>query len=256
MQDSTERFSSRVDNYVRYRPTYPAAVIDLLREKCGLNAASTVADVGSGTGILTRLLLATGAEVFAVEPNAAMRDAAEQGLRDQPRFHSIAGTAESTTLADHAIDIATAGQAFHWFDPLRARAEFLRILRADGWVAIVYNERSPLNSEFLTAYEQLLRKHAPEYDKVNSRRTDSDALNTFFSGERWRLEAFPNHQLLDYGALEGRLLSSSYAPEAGHPEHAPMIAGLREIFARCNRDGRVLFDYRTFVYYGRISSSS
>src|SRR5437899_1233764 len=134
--NSTERFTDRVADYVRFRPHYPPAVFAELRDRLGLGAGSSVADVGSGTGISARPLLEMGCTVFAVEPNAAMRSAAEQWLGDFPRFQSIAGTAEATTLAEHSVDAVVAAQAFHWFDAASARREFQRILKPRGWVAL------------------------------------------------------------------------------------------------------------------------
>jgi SAM-dependent methyltransferase len=251
MLSSTERFSSRVENYIRYRPSYPAHVLELLSVKCALAATSTVADIGSGTGILTELLLETGAEVFAVEPNREMRAAAERLLSDYGRFRSITGTAEATTLPGASVDLITASQAFHWFDVQKSRVELARILKPGGWVALIWNERPVEAGAFLDDYEALLRRHAAEYDRVTNMRADEAKIRDFF-GRRPESVVFSNRQILDYAGLEGRLMSSSYAPEPGHPEHAPMIAGLRDLFDRYNRAGKVVFPYRTLVYFGRL----
>ena len=251
MLNSTERFSSRVENYVKYRPSYPAAVLELLRVRCGLDATSTVADVGSGTGILTELLLETGAEVFAVEPNREMRAAAEKLLNDYGRFRSVEGTAEATTLQAACVDLITASQAFHWFDVQKSRRELGRILRPRGWAALIWNER-PLDAvPLLDEYDALLRRHAPDYDRVREMRADESKMRDFF-GRRPESAVFQNRQTFDYAGLEGRLMSSSYAPESGHPEHEPLIAGLRDLFDRHNRGGKVIFPYRTLVYFGRL----
>ena len=121
---TASRFNNRVENYIAYRPKYPAAVAEFLRNELGLSAASVVADVGSGTGILSELLLRAGCTVFGVEPNEAMREAAEELLQAYPNFKSVHGTAEATTLDDSSVDFVTAGQAFHWFDIEGARREF------------------------------------------------------------------------------------------------------------------------------------
>src|ERR1044071_6506461 len=131
--DATQRFSSRVDNYVRYRPSYPPAIIKLLNEECGLRTDSVIADIAFGTGIFTKLLLENGNKVFGVEPNADMRTAGESFLNKYPGFTSVAGTAEATTLADQSVNLVTAAQAAHWFDLPKARQEFIRITRAGGW---------------------------------------------------------------------------------------------------------------------------
>jgi SAM-dependent methyltransferase len=252
MLKSTERFSTRVENYIKYRPGYPPEVLELLRARCGLAATAVVADVGSGTGILTELLLETGAEVFAIEPNKEMREAAERLLGDYGRFRSVDGTAEATTLPQASVDLITASQAFHWFDVQKSRHELARILRPAGWVALIWNERPPEPGLFLSEYETLLRRHAAEYDRVTNMRVDEGRIRGFF-GRRPELATFPNRQVLDYAGLEGRLMSSSYAPEPGHPEYEPMIAGLRELFERHNRSGKVVLPYRTLVYFRQMA---
>lgn len=249
---STERFSSRVENYVKYRPSYPSAVIDLLRSSCGLSASSTVADIGSGTGLLTSLLLETGATVYAVEPNAGMRQAAESFLGGQPGFHSVVGTAEATTLPDSSVDLITASQAFHWFDIPRSKAEFSRILRPEGWVALIWNERTSESTPFLDGYEKVLQTYSPEYSEVGHKRADAEDRRRFFRNGEEQVFLTHNSQSFDLQGLIGRVLSSSYAPEAGDPNHAPMIAALEDLFAMTNVDGQVEFLYDTQVFYGRV----
>jgi ubiquinone/menaquinone biosynthesis C-methylase UbiE len=251
MLNSTERFSTRVENYIKYRPGYPAGVLDLMRERCGLGAASTVADVGSGTGILTELLLKAGAEVYAVEPNKEMREAAERLLRTYSRFHSVNGTAEATTLPDSGIDVITASQAFHWFDVQKSRRELSRILRRQGWVVLIWNERPVGAHAFLDEYDALLRKHAPDYDRVTNMRADEVKIRAFF-GAQPQFAELSYEQSFDFAGLEGRLMSSSYAPEKGNPQHEPMIEGLRTLFERHNQHGRVPFPYRTLVWFGQF----
>lgn len=248
--DSTLRFASRVDNYVRYRPGYPSEAIDLLRERCGLERGSTVADLGSGTGILTALLLDAGAQVFAVEPNSQMRAAAERLLGARPGFSSVVGTAEASTLEPRSVGLVVAGQAFHWFDPGRARREAMRILAAPGWAALIWNEAPEQPTPFLADYDALLRRHAPEYERVRALRAREPDIRQFFGG-RFERMAFANRQVFDFEGLEGRLMSSSYAPEPGEPRHEPMIAGLRQVFERYQEGGKVLFPYRTLVFFGQ-----
>lgn len=248
--DSTQRFSSRVDNYVKYRPSYPSEVIDLLRERCGLGRGSAVADLGAGTGILSALLLDAGAQVFAVEPNRGMRGAAEKLLAGRSGFVSVAGTAEASTLEAHSVELVVAGQAFHWFDPGRARREALRILAAGGWAALIWNERPEEPTPFLTDYEALLRRHAPEYERVQSLRAQQQGIGEFFGGAPQQA-VFANRQILDLEGLQGRLMSSSYAPEPGEPQHAALIAGLRQVFERHQQGGSVVFPYRTLVFFGQ-----
>lgn len=248
--DSTRRFSSRVDNYVRYRPSYPSEAIDLLRGKCGLRRGAAVADLGSGTGILTALLLDAGASVFAVEPNDEMRGAAQRLLGARAGFHSVAGTAEASTLEAHSVGLVVSAQAFHWFDPQRARQEALRILSAGGWAALIWNEPPERPTPLLADYEALLHRYAPEYERVKALRARDEGIDAFFGFTPQRA-TFPNRQVFDFQGLEGRLMSSSYAPEPGAPQHAPMTAGLRQLFERHQRGGQVVFPYRTLVYFGQ-----
>lgn len=251
MKVATERFTTRVDNYARYRPGYPSAAIDLLEARCGLCPDAVVADLGSGTGILTELLLERGARVLAVEPNEGMRRAAEARLAGEARFRSVNGTAEATTLAAVSVDLLVAGQAFHWFDGDRARREALRVLKAGKFAALLWNERPVELTPFLADYEALLRRHAPEYVEIVARRAEVPSMRRFFGGAM-ELETFPNQQTFDFEGLKGRLLSTSYAPEPGDTQYEPMIAGLHEVFERHERAGRVVFPYRTLVYFAAL----
>ncbi|HKI69168.1 MAG TPA: class I SAM-dependent methyltransferase [Verrucomicrobiae bacterium] len=252
MLDPTKRFSNRVENYVRYRPGYPDAIIDLLREACGLTRESIVADVGSGTGKLAELFLNSGNKVFGVEPNKEMRETGERLLKHFPDFISIEGTAESTTLPKQSADFITAGQAFHWFQSEPCRTEFSRILKPNGWVVIVWNDRQINTRPFLADYENLLRKFGTDYEKVNHRRVTENAAVEDFFRTKPRLRIFPNSQQFDFDGLKGRLLSSSYTPEAGQSKHNEMLTALKRIFDAHQSGGRVVFEYDTLVYYGRL----
>jgi SAM-dependent methyltransferase len=251
-KDSTQRFSSRVGNYVRYRPAYPSAVLELLKSECALTAASVIADIASGTGIFTRMLLENSNQVFGVEPNAEMRHAGEEYLRTYPQFTSVTGTAEATTLTAHSVDVITAAQAAHWFDREKARREFIRICRPGGWTVLLWNERRTGSTPFLRAYEQLLVEFGTDYQDVRSERT-TEQIETFFAPTRFQVCTFDYHQDFDYPALEGRLLSSSYTPQADDARHAPMLRELRRIFDAHRVNGRVTFEYDTRVYYGQLS---
>lgn len=258
--DSKQRFSSRVADYIRYRPGYPAAILDPLRDECGLAPQSGVADIGSGTGLLSRLFLDNGNVVYGVEPNSEMRAAGEQFLSSYPKFRSIAASAEATTLADASADFVVAGQAFHWFDPPAARTEFARILRpqgtcggsAGGWVAVVWNERRVETSALLRAYEELLRKYSTDYAQVSAQYPEDERMADFFGPGELRHRTFPNEQLFDFRGLRGRLLSSSYSPLREHPNHLPMLDELQRIFDAHQENGRVRIEYTTHIYYGRL----
>jgi SAM-dependent methyltransferase len=252
MRDSVERFCGRVQNYVRYRPGYPEDVLDLLRNRCGLADTSAVADIGSGPGVLSKLLLRTGCRVFGVEPNREMREAAESLLSDQPFFVSVEGTAEDTTLQDESVDLITAAQAFHWFDRARAGVEFRRIARPDTWLVILWNTRLTQETPFLAAYEELLKRHSGEYAQVDHRSVTHEAVVRFFAPASVESAAFPNRQQFDFAGLSGRLMSSSYSPARGEPAYDPMMEELRRIFDGYQNNGIVEFLYRTEVHFGKL----
>jgi len=250
MNDPTQRFTGRVENYARYRPSYPRAVLDLLEAECGLTSASVVADVGSGTGILSKLFLENGNRVIGIEPNEEMRTAGEKLLRDYPRFTSVAGTAEATTLDDACADFVTAGQALHWFDPERARTEFARILKSTGWVVLVWNLRRKDATSFLAAYEQLLETYRTDRGEVEFWRKSDEMASTFFGS--FEQKTFDNEQVLDLDGLKGRLLSVSYVPAEGESGSDDMIRQAEKIFDEHHSDGKVIVEYDTKVYYGRL----
>jgi SAM-dependent methyltransferase len=250
--NATSRFSGRVENYIRYRPGYPPEVLRALKAELGLTSGHIIADIASGTGIWTRTLLENGNPVFGVEPNAEMREAAERLLAEFPNFTSVAGTAETTTLADHSVDFVTAAQAAHWFDRERSRQEFARILKPGGWLVLMWNERLTDSTAFLRDYEDLLLTFGTDYQDVRHERT-TDEVNEFFDPAPFQQRVFPMLQEFDYAGLEGRLLSSSYAPGPEHPKHAPMLRELRRVFDERVVEGRVICEYKTRLYFGRLS---
>jgi SAM-dependent methyltransferase len=251
VKDATQRFSSRVENYVRYRPGYPPEVLELLKNECGLTPDSVIADIASGTGILTRMLAENGNRVFGVEPNDEMRRAGERLLESYSGFKSIAGTAEATTLPDHSVDIVTAAQAAHWFDREKARREFVRILKPGGWLVLPWNERRTDSTPFLREYEHLLLAYGTDYQEVRHERTTAEIAD-FFSPSPFRSSTLEMRQEVDYPGLEGRLLSSSYTPTSDHANYDAMLRELRRIFDAHQIDDRVSLDYNTLVYYGRL----
>jgi SAM-dependent methyltransferase len=248
----TARFSDRVENYVRYRPGYPREVLDLLRDECGLEPRHIIADIASGTGLFTRLLLGNGNFVFAVEPNAEMRAMGSHELKSYPRLTPVDGRAEESTLGSESVDFVTAAQAAHWFDLKRTRTEFARILKPEGWCVLIWNERRMTSTPFLREYEQLLLNYATDYQEVRHEQTTTAVIGGFFAPAICRERVFSLNQEFDYQGAEGRLLSSSYAPLEGHPKHAPMMEELQRIFREHAVDGKVVFEYDTRVFYGHL----
>ena len=251
MTNALTRFSSRAEAYAKYRPGYPPGVVETLRSECGLTTESVVADIGSGTGILTELLLKNGNRVIGIEPNDAMRVFAEERLKDYQQFESVDGSAESTALPDDSVDIIVAAQAFHWFDWKKTKQEFRRILKPNGWVVLVWNERLLDSTPFLRAYEELLLQYGTDYHEARHENV-AGKLTEFFAPDEFKLVNLNNFQYFDLAAFQGRVASASYTPEPGHPNFEAMAASLQRIFDEHNHDGTVTFEYDTRIYYGHL----
>ena len=242
-----------MEDYVRGRPGYPSEVLEALRAELGLVPAHVIADVGSGTGLLSRLLVDNGNVVYGVEPNRAMAVVAETELARSGRFHGVDGRAEATGLADASVDLVTAGQAFHWFSVSDARREFRRILRPGGGVALVWNLRQLDSTPFLREYEAFLHHWSTDYREVSAGYASAEALRAFFGPAGWREHRFDSRQEFDLEGLRGRLLSSSYTPKASDPRREQMLAALPALFAAHETGGRVAFEYDTRLFTGRLS---
>ena len=253
--DSKQRFSTRVADYVRYRPGYPNAVRDILRAECNLKAGHVIADIGSGTGFLSEVFLKNGNRVFGVEPNEEMRKAGEEYLASYDGFSSIEASAEATTLDDNSVDFVTTGQAFHWFEPNAARAEFTRILKPDGWVVVVWNERLTDTTPFLRDYEVLLREFGTDYAKVKESYPNEKHMRDFFGASPYNSHEVPNFQDFEFDGIAGRLRSSSFIPASDAPTYAPMMAELQRIFGENNQSGQIRLEYTTHIYFGRLAVS-
>jgi SAM-dependent methyltransferase len=229
-RDSVRRFDDRVDDYVRARPGYPPQVVELV-EGQGVPRGATVADVGSGTGKLSEVLLAAGHVVIGVEPNATMRAAARAQLGGQARFRQVDGRAEATGLPDASVDAIVAAQAFHWFDAPAARREFARVLRPGGLVALIWNDRRLEGCPLLADYDRLLAENCPEYGEALRRAPGEGVLAAFFAPSPMQERRFDNSQRLGWEDYRARALSASYVPRSG-PAHERFFAGLRESFDR------------------------
>ncbi|WP_022974815.1 class I SAM-dependent methyltransferase [Nevskia ramosa] len=248
----TERFGDRVDDYRRYRPGYPPALTRWLLDEAGLAPGDTVADIGSGTGLLSRDLLAAGLQVQAVEPNMAMRAAAEAELGSFSGFASVAGTAEATGLETASVRLLTAAQAFHWFVPLKARDEAQRVLAPGGAAALIWNVRR-LDGVFAIAYEDLLMRRCPDYAAGQPHQASIGEIGEFFGDATIREARFDYVQQFDFDGLKGRLLSSSYTPKADDPAREPLLTELRTIFDAHQQDGSVAFEYDCRAYLATMA---
>jgi ubiquinone/menaquinone biosynthesis C-methylase UbiE len=250
--DPTKRFSDRVDNYVKYRPTYPPEVLDYLKSKCELSADSLIADVGAGTGIFTKLLLDSDYKVFAVEPNQPMLDAAIEQLSGNKKFTPVSGTAGATTLPNHSIDMIVCAQAFHWFSNENTRVEFNRILKPNGKAALIWNNRAINTDQFSVEYDALLKNDSVDYNKVNHQNIKDIDFKVFFKDGKYIVKKFPNAQVFDEEGLIGRSFSSSYVPPQGSDKGNVFLKLLKELFDKYNEDGKITFHYQTEIYLGEV----
>jgi SAM-dependent methyltransferase len=250
--EPSERFTGRVESYRQFRPRYPDAVVGLLEAECALTASSTIADIAAGTGLLAEIFLARAYQVIAVEPNKEMRAACETLVERYPKLRCVAGTAEATGLPPHSFNLITVGQALHWFDLERTRTEFARILRPDGWCAVIYNERRLLGDDFHDGYERLLREFGIDYEVVRRQHLTLDQIQGFFAPGEMRRAVFLNAQFLTLEALEGRIISSSYMPKPGHTRYAAMRAAITNLFEKHQENERVRLGYDCSVSYGQL----
>lgn len=251
MDDSKLRFSNRTGNYVRYRPAYPVEIITFLKDTCGLTTGSAVADVGSGTGLLSELFLESGYRVFGVEPNKEMREAAEYRLGDQPGFESVASSAESTTLPQSSVDLVVAGNSFHWVDPGSARTEFSRVLKPGGRAAIVWNVPKESGDSLLESFQELLSRHrvregwASEPEDVY----ESTAA-AFFGAGSYERASFSSSQSLDLESFKGLVHSYSIMPAEEEQGSVEMVQDLEGVFRANESGGRIVLEYVVYVYCG------
>ena len=248
----TKRFSSRIKDYILYRPGYPKEIISFLAEHCGLKSSSVVADIGSGTGKSAELFLENRNMVFGVEPNMDMRLAAENLFHDNPLFISINGTAEQTRLPDHHVDMIIAGQAFHWFDYTKAKVKFHRILKPGGYIILIWNERPVNQVGFMGAYDDFLKEYSTDYEQIDHRNVNETILAEFYAPDTYKLEEFQYKQVFDFTGLKGRYDSASYAIPAYDPGYDNAIKELKKIFEQYQTDGNVVMEYVTKVYWGKV----
>ncbi len=251
MSDPTQRFTERVANYVKYRPDYPAEILALFGDEMNLTDTSVIADIGSGTGISAKMFLENGNQVFGIEPNQAMREASTEFLRNFPKFYPLNGTAENTTLSANSVDIIIAAQAFHWFDRTKTGAEFRRVLRGKGFVALIWNERQLDSNDFLREYERFLLSFGNDYEKVRHDRLTIEVLRDIFQID-FQMSVFQNTQTFDFEGLKGRILSSSYMPSEEHSRFPEMRKELGQLFTKHQKNDIIDILYDTKVFYGQF----
>ena len=241
------RFNNCGETYDKYRPSYPKEIIDFLNEAIGLNEDSIIADIGSGTGISTKIFLENGNTVYAVEPNKDMRQVAEKSFESCSNFYSINGESETTNLQSESIDIIVVAQSFHWFDPVPTKDEFLRILKPNGSVVLLYNRRNNSN-EFMDKYLELIGKYGEQY----SSESRDDISNNFFESKTVHEKILHNPQIVDFDGLKGNLVSYSYIPKEDNPRFISMIEELKTLFDKYNKNGEVILEYYTCISYCKM----
>lgn len=242
--DSSKRFTSRVELYVKYRPSYPKSAIDFLFSN-GISQNSIVGDIGSGTGILSNLLIDKVKSLYCVEPNDEMRNCANKSLSNYDNFFSINGKGENTTLEDNSLDAITVAQAFHWFDIKKTKVEFNRILKPKSNIFLLWNNRIS-NTVFLKEYDQLLKSLSNDYNSVNHQNLKTEDFDFFFD-KKWCKTSFSNYQKLDFESFIGRVFSSSYTPNKSDSNYNEFYKELKKLFDRENQNGFVYFNYNTEI---------
>lgn len=250
--DSKQRFSNRVKDYHKHRPAYPVGIISILKTEKSLPPDAIIADIGSGTGMLSKLFFAQAKTVYAVEPNENMRRQAEKDFANVPNFISINGSAEKTTLPPASIDFITAAQAFHWFDREKARAEFKRILKPNGNVALVWNYRDVENDDLQRDYENILSTHIPNYKQLDHKNMTDEKIHDFYGTTDIQQFSLPNSQLFDLSSFKGRVLSSSYVPKPPDATTQLILESVESLFEKFQQNGKIRFVYQTQMYLGQL----
>ncbi len=253
MINPTTRFSNTVKNYIRFRPGYPPEFLIFMKNELALDPNSIIADIGSGTGKLSRLFLENGNSLYGIEPNTEMRSAAEDLFDNYLNFHSLEGTAEAISLESHSIDFITAAQAFHWFDVDKTKKEFKRILKPNGYVLLIWNKRLDNKSAFMKDYNAFLENYSTDLQSINLRRVANETgMNQFFGEGKFQMKRFEHFQQFDFSGVKGRYLSCSYAYQKEHPDYEKAMKQLNIIFDQHEQNGKLKMWYEMVVYFGRL----
>jgi ubiquinone/menaquinone biosynthesis C-methylase UbiE len=251
MEDFTQRFTGRAESYSKYRPSYPIQILDIFEKEAKFDSTKVVADIGSGTGILSRLFLENGNKVFGVEPNDDMRRLAELNLEEFQKFESIKGTAENTGLEDESVDLIAVAQALHWFDPEKSWREFRRIAKHGCYLCVLYNDRKKDDPSGIThEYEEIIQKYARNKPKLE--RIEDDILSQFFKEWSFKKFSLPNKQILEFEGFLGRVSSASYMPRPSDLEFSAVERELKDVFDKHHKDSKITLSYDTNIFLGLI----
>lgn len=241
---TASRFNDRVENYEKFRPRYAPQIVNFLESKIDFNENMTIADIGSGTGILAEMFLKHGNKVYGIEPNNEMRRVAERRLSTYEKFISIDGLSNDTKLEEKSVDLITAGQSFHWFERESTKEEFRKILAPGGTVLLFWNMRD-YESEFMKSYQEIIMKY---YEKLNIPQDDS-YIDDFFAPHEVIHKIFENPLEYTFERLIGETASQSYLPNETHKDFEPMKSQLKDLFDVHQKNGLVTFEYKTHMYY-------
>lgn len=239
--------------YAKFRPTYPHTFIEYICSNVGINHESIIADIGSGTGILTRQMLEIAKKIFAVEPNNDMRAVAENDLSNYKNFVSVNGTAENTALEKSSVDFITVAQAFHWFDRAKFKAECTRILKPEGKIILVWNSRD-FNAKSVKDSDIINRKYCPDFKGFSGGIRGAEYENgfeDFFTG-KYEIKNFQNDFFYDLDGFIGRTLSASYALKEDDEKYPAYINELTECFNKHAIDGKMIIPNITKSYAGTV----
>lgn len=250
--DNKQRFTSRVNDYIKFRPSYPEAIIPTLQLEIGLIPDDIVADIGSGTGISAQLFLDHDNLVYGVEPNEAMRKSAENELKQYENFRSINGSAETTTLPDNSVDLIVCAQAFHWFDRAKTKTEFQRIANAGAHLCLIWNDRKE-SEKFQQDYERIIQQYSIDYNQVTHRNISQEIIQDFFAPHKFKKFTFHYEQRFDFEGLIGRITSSSYMPNESDENFPQLRKSIVDLFNAHKQNEMVTFAYNTFLYIGQIN---
>jgi len=249
---SMDKFTDKAEVYAKYRPSYPREYIEYLITEAGLNQDSIIADIGSGTGILSRQLIEKRFPVIGVEPNDDMRSLAEKSLKLDSRFISIKATAENTTIKDNSLDLVTVAQAFHWFDKEKFKLECQRILKQDAKVALVWNSRDG-SSDINKESAEVCQKYCPNFKGFSGGIEETPVVyQQFFKDGKYDFKNFSNDLQFDFNGFLGRYLSASYSPKKTDKEYNPFIAALSNLFEKYSKNGKVVIPNNTRSYLGKV----
>jgi ubiquinone/menaquinone biosynthesis C-methylase UbiE len=251
-RDPIKRFSGRAENYEKYRPSYPKEVLMELKTKISMTNDKIIVEIGSGTGKLSKILLEEGYKVYAVEPNDEMRNVAEKLLNDYRTFTSINGRAENTTLESNKADFIITAQAIHWFEPTKSLKEFHRILKPDGKLAVIWNQRDIQGSILQKKYEEILLKFSPEYRKMPHRNLDKFKMAEYIEPSSLKEYRCRYSQILTFAEMKGRLDSTSYVPKKDHHSYPALMNELDLFFKNFELNGKIEFPYVTRLFYGDL----